>query len=107
MEQQDPSIIFTSTDRGGCRRDGKGGAKVSNGKVYFTPEGGLAVRFTAGEALSKGHVVYINQSGAADTVYKVPVDGDMPVGVCYESVAAGASVWSWCQASLTLCQPLR
>ena len=56
--------------------------------VRMTPEGGLAVKVVAGEALSRGNVVYVKISGGADgKVWKtVYTDGEaiqMPTGIVY------------------------
>lgn len=67
-------------------------------KVGLTPEGGLAVLVVAGEALSRGNIVYVKLASGADgkvwkTVYS---DGDaiqMPIGFVYADAAADANVW--------------
>lgn len=63
-------------------------------KCWATPEGGWAVQLVAGENLAVGDVVYVKiTSGADGKVWKNPVDGDMPIGVCYAAVSANANVW--------------
>ena len=94
MEQEDPHVIFTHTDRGGCKRDGHGGAKVLNGRIYLTPEGGMAVKMTAAEGMAQGEIVYMNLTGVGGQVWKAPVDSDMPIGTVYDaSATAGGEVW--------------
>lgn len=66
--------------------------------VRLTPEGGLAVKVVAGEALSRGNVVYVKQSGGADgkvwkTVYTDGESIQMPTGVVYADASANADVW--------------
>lgn len=62
-------------------------------KVVITLEGGLGVKVTAGEDLTKGEVVYAPQTGGANgKVWKNPVDGDMPLGVVYANASANAEV---------------
>ena len=40
-----------------------------------------------------GNGAYINPAGAASTVYKTPVDGDMCIGVVYEDATSTNPVW--------------
>ena len=63
-------------------------------KAGITPDGGLFVYLTAGEALTRGEVVYCPQApaGASGKVWKNPVNGSMPVGVAYANADADASV---------------
>lgn len=66
----------------------------AGGTTLWTPDGGWAVRLVAGEALSRGNGVYVRQAGGTDgRVWKVPVDGDMCIGVAYADAAAGDAVW--------------
>ena len=48
--------------------------------------GGVSV-WTAGETLYRGESVYINQS--TSTLYKTPVDSDMPIGFVYMDCTSG------------------
>lgn len=67
-------------------------------KVGMTPDGGLAVKLVAGEALTRGEIVYVKiASGADGKVWKtVYTDNDaiqMPIGFVYASASADAAVW--------------
>lgn len=66
---------------------------IQSTNFRITVEGGYAILLTAGENLYKGEVVYINQAGASNTVYKVPISNDRPVGVVYADASSSASVW--------------
>lgn len=91
---EETTIFFSHTDRGGCKRDGSGGAKVLNGNIYLTPDGGFACRFTAGEGMTRGHLLYVNPTGSDGNVWKNPVNGDFPMGTLYDPTAvAGNEVW--------------
>ena len=60
-------------------------------KLTVTPEGGLAIKLVAQEALTLGEVV---QAGTTDgKVSKNAIDGDMPIGVVYATAAQDADVW--------------
>ena len=73
------------------------GEGVRGAKTWLTPEGGVAVKLVAGEALSAGEVVAVKVSAGADgKVWKVPTTGDelaMPIGVVYASASSDADVW--------------
>ena len=72
----------------------KNDGDVTGPKFRITPEGGYAILVVAGENLATGEVVYIKQTSGADgKVWKNPTDGDMPIGVCYLTASADASVW--------------
>lgn len=87
-------VVFSHSDKGGCRRDGHGGATVLNGKTYLTPEGGMAFKMTAGELLVRGEIVYINATAEPFQAWKVPANGDMPVASVWDaSASAGNPVW--------------
>lgn len=57
---------------------------------------GRAIQLVAGEALSRGNIVCIKQTGGVDgQVFKVPITGnenEMPIGVVYADAALGAAV---------------
>ncbi len=63
-------------------------------KAGITPDGGLFVYLTAGEALVRGEVVYCPQApaGASGKVWKNAVNSDMPLGVVYANADANAPV---------------
>jgi hypothetical protein len=64
---------------------------VLSTKLFATPEGGLAVKLVAQEALSAGEVV---QAGTTDgKVVKNAINSDMPIGVVYADAAQDADVW--------------
>lgn len=57
----------------------------------LTPEGGYAVKLTAGEDLYRGEIVW---PGTSDmTVVKTPANGDMQSGVVYADATNGNEVW--------------
>ena len=88
------TVVFSHSDRGGCRRDGQGGATVLNGKTYFTPIGGIALKFTAGETLVRGEIVAVNATGAYMEAWKCAANADTPFGTVYDATAtAGNPVW--------------
>lgn len=65
---------------------------VAVGSTGITPDGGFYTVYTAAEALVAGDIVYFAQSGTADAVNKVPINGDMPCGVVYEGASANGTV---------------
>ena len=72
-----------------------GGLFVSNQRVRFTPEGGLAVRLTnkTGSASVKGTVVAAHGS-VDNAVKKIIVDVPDPIGVIYDDgIPDGYLVW--------------
>lgn len=63
-----------------------------NAKWKITDEGGYAIKLTnkTGGASVKGTVVSV--SATTDNAFRVnPIDGDMPIGVVYESAVADGS----------------
>lgn len=64
-------------------------------KVKQTIEGGIAIKLTnkTGANSVKGTVVYVDP--AVDNAFEInPIDGDMPIGVVYESgIADGSECW--------------
>lgn len=65
--------------------------------VMFTPEGGLAVRYTAGENLVEGQVVRMSPTVDNEVIRTGLTDGangrNMPVGAVYAAVSSGEYVW--------------
>jgi hypothetical protein len=59
--------------------------------IKVTAEGGIAVKFTAGETLYRGEIV--SEGTSDNTVKKSPGDDDMPWGVVYQDSASSADVW--------------
>ncbi len=64
--------------------------------IMLTSIGGVAIKMTAGETLSKGNVVCLLQAGSAGVAAKVPTTGnelDMPVGVVNSDASVNDAVW--------------
>lgn len=63
------------------------------GEWGFTPEGGFAVKMTAGEALAPGNLVRV-KNATTKTVEKTPGSTLGTIGVAYNTAtAAGKPVW--------------
>lgn len=65
---------------------------TSTPTVAVTPLGGIAVKFTAGENLTKGQIVQSSQT-TSDRVIKAAAAGDMPIGIVYADATSGNNVW--------------
>lgn len=68
---------------------GAAGTQINN--IVATKDGGIAIHYIAEEALNAGEVVMTGT--VAGKVKKNGVDGDMPIGVVYESASQNADVW--------------
>jgi len=66
--------------------------QVGNRMAFISREGGLVVRFVAGENLVQGEIVSASTSGAGEVV-KAPANADMPIGTVYEDAISGNIVW--------------
>jgi hypothetical protein len=95
VADDDPRLSDARTPTAhGTTHQGDSSDPVSSTCAFITVDGytGLAIKATAGETITKGHIVRLSQS-ADDRIIKVDANGDMPIGVAVSDIASGASGW--------------
>lgn len=89
LENLDIGVKTNATEK--FKIPAAGGIEGVADNFRITPEGGYAVKWTAGEGLSQGECVYISQSDGL--IYKAPISNEMPIGFVYENCNTGNPVW--------------